>query len=488
MSQFVSPPRDLVGWRESQPHVDAAPPYVAYRSRQSRWTFPPSALGWLVLAVAWPLLEMALDKRLVDDWTAVVVLLTCTLLPVGLLLADPIRRFAGILWAFLLAYTGAAFFVRYAFDLSYFPFVSDEVFDQTALAAMRAFDLSFIVFFPFLRESWCRASIAAHARAINQVATTSRRVIVCICALLVILGTIDWVTVARIGLDIIAESGRRRFSDALVLASDHNVQVVAIPITILALICAWRASDRLLRMVVFVCVGFAWFPSFLAGSRKEVFIICIAFLPIVLSRPVSNTTRLLVGAAGIGFIAIPILFDGEIVRGFQEFILPYYNVVSVNEYPDYLRPTTPFFSGIQLLLPSFLRATDARVFGSDLSDLMAALGQNVSYGGQPYAEALAYTAQTPALMFLMSNAILFGTCFLLARINSIYTIIAFPYLALWGRSILWVTLFFILYGGLILILLGGRGSRGGTRATAQNDHMPALSERTETHRSLFCLN
>ena len=325
---------------------------------------------------------------------------------------------------------------------------------------MRAFDLSFIVFFPVLRETWCRASIAAHTKAMDQVATTSRQVIVCICTLLVILGMIDWATVARIGLDIIAESGRRRFSDALVLATDHNVQVVAIPSTILALICVWRAPDRLLQMVVFVCVGFAWFPSFLAGSRKEVFLICCAFLPVVLTRPVSNTTRLLVAAAGAGFITVPILFDGQIVRGFQEFILPYYNVVSVHEYPDYLRPTTPFFSGIQLLLPSFLRATDASVFGSDLSGLMTALGQNVSYGGQPYAEALAFTAQTPALMFLLSNAILFGTCLLLARINSIYTIIAFPYLALWGRSILWVTLFFILYGGLLLILLGGRGPRG----------------------------
>jgi hypothetical protein len=304
----------------------------------------------------------------------------------------------------------------------------------------------------------------------------------------VILGMIDWVTVAHIGLDIIAESGRRRFSDALVLATNHNVQVVAIPVTILALICAWRAGDRFTRMVVFVCVGFAWFPSFLAGSRKEVFLICVAFLPIVLARPVSNTTRLLVAAAGTSFFAIPILFDGEIVRGFQEFILPYYNIVSIHEYPDYLRPTTPFFSGVQLLLPSFLRATDARVFGSDLSELMTALGQNVSYGGQPYAEALAFTAQTPALMFLMSNAILFGTCFLLARINSIYTIIAFPYLALWGRSILWVTLFFILYGGLLLILLGGRGPRGGPRAATRNEHVPAISERTETHRGLFCLN
>ncbi len=380
------------------------------------------------------------------------------------------------------------FFCRYAFDLSYFPFVSDEVFDQTALAAMRAFDLSFIVFFPLLRERWCRACIAAHSSALNQVAATSRRTVFGICAVLVVLGIIDWATVAQIGFEIIAESGRRSFSDALVLATNHNVQVVAIPITILALICAWRAVDRFLRMIVFLSVGFAWFPSFLAGSRKEVFIICIAFLPIVLTRPISNTTRLIVAAVGIGFIAIPILFDGEVVRGFQEFILPYYNIVSIHEYPDYLRPTSPFFSGIQLLLPSFMRATDARVFGSDLSGLMTALGQNVSYGGQPYAEALAFTAQTPALMFLMSNAILFGTCFLLARINSIYTIIAFPYLALWGRSILWVTLFFILYGGLLLILLGGRGQRGSARAARQNEHVPALSEHVGTHRSLLCPN
>ena len=89
MAQFASPHRDLVERREREPHVDMAPAYVACQSRQSRWTFPPSALGWIVLTITWPLLEIALDQRLVDDWTAVVVLLTLHLLPVGLLLADP---------------------------------------------------------------------------------------------------------------------------------------------------------------------------------------------------------------------------------------------------------------------------------------------------------------------------------------------------------------------------------------------------------------
>ena len=312
MSQTASHRSDLVNWQESQPHANSAPRYVAYRSRPSRWSFPPAAIGWMVLILAWALLEIALDQRLVDNWTAVVVLVTCSIFAVALLLGDPIRRFAGILWACLLAYFSAAFIVRYKFDLSYFPFVSDEVFDQTALAAMRAFDLSFIVFFLFLREKWCQACIAAHTSALNQVATTPRRTVFGICAVLVTLGIIDWVAVAKIGLEIIAKSGRRSYSNALILATDHNVQVVAIPLTILALICAWRA-DRLLRMVVFACAVFAWLPSFLAGSRKEVFLIAAAFLPLVLTRPVSNMTRLIVAAIAISFFVIPILFDGEIV-------------------------------------------------------------------------------------------------------------------------------------------------------------------------------
>lgn len=490
MSQTAGRDKNLIAsgvWRRTEPAgANAVPSGTEYPLRRSRKDFPPAVLGWIALIIIWPLLEMALDQRLMDAWAAVVVLLTCSLFAIALLLGDPVRRFAGILWAFLLAYFGAAFVVRYGFGLSYFPFVSDEVFNQTALAAMRAFDLSFIVFFPLLRGKWCRNCIAAHGRAVDQIAATPRWRIFGICIVMVALGIIDWTEVAKIGLGVIAESGRRSFSDVLALASDHNVQVVAIPISILALIRACRTDDRLLRAVVTICVGFAWLPSFLAGSRKEVFLICMAFLPIMLTRPVGAMARWLAVGAALIFILVPILFDGQIIMGFQEFILPYYNIVSVHEYSDYLMPTYSFFSGIQLLLPSFLRISDVRVFGSDLSDLMIALGQNVSYGGQPYAEAMAFAGQTPAVMFLVNNSILLGACYVLARINSIYTIMAFPYLALWGRSILWVTLFFILYGGLLLILLAARRSRGGARMARQYPAVGAYTEHPHGDRSRLC--
>jgi hypothetical protein len=485
MSQIASHGRGRVDWRDSQTHADAAPPYVTYRWHQSRWIFPRWALGWMVLTLTWPLLEMALDQHLVDEWTAIVILLTCSLLAIVLLLVDPVRRLAGVLWAFLFAYTSGAFVARYGFDLSYFPFVSDEVFDQTMLGAVRAFVLSIVVLFPLLREKWCLICLATVTSALNQVATTPRHRIFGICAVMVMLGGLEWAFVAKTGIGIITESGRRSFADDLLLASDHNVQVIAIPITILALISAWQTRDQLLRTVVTICVGFAWLPSLLAGARKEIFIICIAAsIPKMLKlRPLGLTTPLLVACAAIVFISIPVLFDGDFARGFQEFILPFYNVISIHEYGDYLRPTTSFLSGTQLLLPSFLRPMDARVFGTDITDLMLALGQNVSYGGQPYAESLAFAEQAPCIMFLVSNIILLGACFVLARMNPIYALIAFPYLALWGRSILWLTLFFILYGGLVMILVTGRRSRN--RASLPQGHTP-----TERMRALedlaFC--
>jgi hypothetical protein len=73
-----------------------------------------------------------------------------------------------------------------------------------------------------------------------------------------------------------------------------------------------------------------------------------------------------------------------------------------------------------------------------------------------------------------------------AAISSIFTIMVFLYVALRRRSILRVTLFFILYDGFLLILLHSHGSHDGERLTDRNAHVRALSKRAVVERSLFC--
>jgi hypothetical protein len=131
----------------------------------------------------------------------------------------------------------------------------------------------------------------------------------------------------------------------------------------------------------------------------------------------------------------------------------------VQQFQAYIRPSASFFEYSQLLLPSILRMTEIRDFGSDIYDVMKQFGLNVSFGGHPLAEVVVYGTDYPALLLLGSNMILVATCAVLIRVNPAYAIISVPYLALWGRSLLWITLFYIIYGGLMLALMTARYDR-----------------------------
>jgi hypothetical protein len=418
-------------------------------------------LGWTVLLIAWPVAEILMDLQALSVDEVIVIILAGSVISLAPLFTDQSRRMAAIIWLLLLLYFVSAYLSFMLLGDSFAPFLSIHFLSQSTLDAMRSYALSFLVFFPCLRSRWCQAYIGSHADAVSVISNIRTRRVVAGCIILFGFGVVDWYCLSKlgIGLGAILESERRSFADQLVLTTEHNAQVVAIPLTIALLIHGWTSKSLKIRLLTSAISAFAWFPSFMVGSRKEVFIITIALLSVWMMRRIGILPLLVLSVFMLGLGLIPVIFGTDLSHSLHEFVLPFYNVMIVQQFQAYIRPSASFFEYSQLLLPSILRMTEIRDFGSDIYDVMKQFGLNVSFGGHPLAEVVVYGTDYPALLLLGSNMILVATCAVLIRVNPAYAIISVPYLALWGRSLLWITLFYIIYGGLMLALMTARYDR-----------------------------
>lgn len=423
-------------------------------------------LAYCVLLIGWSVLEVMQDFHLVSTKRFTYFLIAACGGVVWQLITDPVRRLAGLIWLLLLLYFASCYLTFDLAGLTPHPYISAVFIESDTLDAMRAYALSLLVFFPLLRTRWCLAYLNALEVALARIAALPRWRIHLCCAVLFVFAVIDWANLGRVGLGAALEAERRTYAKEFLLSANHNAQLIAIAFTILVAVNAVVTPSWRVRMLAIAAACLTWAPSFMIGARKEVFIISVAVLTVWLARRNGGRALLILFLLMGGLGLIPLIFGAELEHTLHEFALPFYNVLTVEQYGDYVRPSTSFIELAQFLLPSEMRFSTVRDFGTEIETLMKQFGQNVGYGGHPYAESLAYSTQSPALMLLLLNGSLIAVCAVLIRINPTYTLIAVPFLALWGRSLFWISLFFIIYGGLIMaILTSGLNRRGNSKSS-----------------------
>jgi hypothetical protein len=298
-----------------------------------------------------------------------------------------------------------------------------------------------------------------------------------ICVALVSVGLVDWLRIASLGVASVRSSGRRAFADRLLLSSNHDVQVIVIGVSVVAL--STIAAGRY-RWTLALTLAFCWAPYLLVGSRKE-------FLIVVLASAIVNFSRLgrkgKVGAvlATLGIFFLPAISGGDIYLSLNEFILPQHMQFALDKAVVPSDFGGSFWSRAEFILPKQLRLGNPVDLGTAFSSYDVT---GVGIGASPFAEfemALGRGAMwlglTAVVTFLMAFIRLASR-----RFPGI-AVVAFAQLLIFGRSDTWIAAFFVAYSGLVVEVMSRRNRKNSedlpsgheySRATGRT---PAVFER-----------
>lgn len=372
----------------------------------------------------------------------------------GLFVFDASKRVFYIVWLCVTLYNISAFYAAHYFGLTYQPFPTIQtIFDATALSMkciFFGFAFAATVLYKLNWKKWLTGNIEIinnrfkKLHRVNLLAGTS---------LLALIGLLDWLKILSVGLGAILNSSRREYASELISTSNHNAQLVAIAITILFL---FYFMNNFKTMKVTVAVAMFslmiyWVPFVLVGSRKELLIIILVMSIYFISRYRLGKVPLILILFAVGLLfLLPAILNGSLEYSFHEFILPQYLLFSLWEHNIDLGYN--YLSGVWFLLPSFFRVSDTVDLGTSFANLKLT---NVGVGAHPVAEAFlnANNANLTIIFFTLVTTLLLLFIILLSKIDATYALIGLAYLLIWGRSDFWITLFFVIYIGLVIRLL-----------------------------------
>ena len=371
------------------------------------------------------------------------------------LLLNKDSRIFNVFWLFLTLYNITALFGLKYFNLDYPPFPQEETIIEGTFIGLRgiwlAYTFASIVFFKFDWKNWIKNIVSGVSIQFEQV----KEARLYLCGVFVILiGLIDSISLLRLGLLNIFVSERRHFSGELLSTSNHNIQILGISISILLII----GISRYRRNMVLVMYGMSglflyWIPFLLVGSRKElIYLFGAITIYFMYNKKISKTFLFIITVVGIVFFLLPGLIGNSMEFSFHEFILPQYMLFTLLE--SNVNIDYNYFQGTWFLLPGFLRLYNTESLGVIFFN--AGL-TNVGVGGNPVAEAYVNNHNFVVIIFAIVTVIFLLLIVLLSRINPWIGLIGLSYGFVWGRSDLWITLFFILYTGLIIKLICYRG-------------------------------
>lgn len=413
--------------------------------------------GWRIVGIAFGIALLCSTGLIGLAWTAAVWAVWLIVLVVR----GP-TRIAGIFFLCLSAY-GSVAWIAAAYGNHYFPpFPTLALIERVTLTDVRAIVAAYVAVELVLGltkvSDVVRAvSVRCRERIVALSARPGPRAVVLLPVFAV--GVLDWITVVRLGLGAVLAGERREFANDLLLGSDHNLQVVIVALSIIAAVWAVFA-DR--KIPVVLALVLCWAPFILVGSRKELLLVAAAVGLMVATSGAKKILAVFGGLVAFMFLQ-PVLKTGDIYFSLHEFILPQYmhfglamNFVS----PDF---GGSFLERAQYLLPGPLRITEP----VNLAQAFFYTGASeVGVGSSPFAEAQMIATWLPVELtfaLLILGLVLFMV--VLSRGLPFVSLIAFSQLLTFGRSDTWISMFFIVYIGLLLhvvdrVLAGSTASAG----------------------------
>ncbi|MBV6644182.1 MAG: hypothetical protein KI790_01960 [Cyclobacteriaceae bacterium] len=348
-----------------------------------------------------------------------------------------------------------AFQVSSLLEFQYYG-VSRETVEQSSYFSILSImgSVLIIVIFIYKRGQEKISSIReAIIQKINSVSVARSYLII---FLMILLSVLMWLNIWR-SIGNFLPVGNRDFAGELFFISNHYMQILILSLSFYSIFRILSKRSRVETLLYIVLLIFLWYPFAVVGARKEIFllVLCIFFF---LETTLKQKT--LLGAAVVVYMfGIPLLREGVSstvfnILSIQEFILPQYTHLLLSESSDLtiseILDQSSYQSGLWVFIPGTFRLTEFVPLGKSFYNLDLT---NVALGAHPIGEAWinygdwGYFFFAFLFFFLIRFLITGG-----AGITEL-VIVSCSYLAVFGRSDLWITLFFIIYTSLFFFLL-----------------------------------
>jgi hypothetical protein len=360
-----------------------------------------------------------------------------------------------VFWIAFTLYSVSAWVAAAKFSERFPPFPSLAIIAAGTEMSLEVLLLGFIAMriltlvVPF--ESLWRSGIDRVATMAREM---SRRRMILACLPLLVIAGIDWYKITTLGLGSVLAGKRRQFAADLLSASNHDVWVLAIAVT-LALALHAMASEFRSRSAIIACgvLILYWTPSILVGSRQELVAVGISTAVIVIagnlfSPGAGRRIKVAIVTLLIAMFLIPFVETGQLSQATIEFVYPQYMLFSAMAFSLPLHMS--YVHGAAFMLPSILRPFHVEVIGDQFKELnITKVGIGDSPVGEAYIDSPTY-AVFFAVMATLAVVILVA---LFSQLSPAFLAVGIGQLAVWGRSDFWVSVFYIVYGGALLWLL-----------------------------------
>ncbi len=252
----------------------------------------------------------------------------------------------------------------------------------------------------------------------------------------------------------------------ILIPSSTYIQLIVIPSMIFLVSRTYKTPHDNFRVFVRLVIFATLIPLFLVSARKEILLIIIAVIPFLhlgkkaFALAIATVLLFLLQAAyrNIGYGAISF---NDIILSSHEFVLPSYTFILTAEsgpvIQQIIQNSSGYLTSFWGLLPNFLRLEQYVDFGSSF---YSATSINIALGASPFADIYLDFADIVAPVFIVNLVIIFLGIFLLSKKIPEILFLSFPFLFILGRSTFSITVFFIVYSTLVLVLLNSfRGDR-----------------------------
>ncbi|GEM_PF-1762583 len=357
--------------------------------------------------------------------------------------------------ALLTLYTTTSYLVYYFGGITYFGVKGETVAYITKYSFLSV--LCSYIICTFLARKYKMPSLnQIRLKLIGKARKVKRDRLIIVYLLLFLVGSLMWYDVL-FTIGSVSPVGNREMVGKLLFGNNHYFQVIIISLTIFLIFLLKAGRKRWVNYWGIFLLIWLWYPTVVVGARKELFIICVVFY---LFTNFKTYQKIGVGACFLLYMfGIPLIREGWAsaalnILSIQEFILPQYvhfvlfesgkqSINHVSQFSSYL-------DGVWVFFPGSLRLSEFKPLGVSFFELNET---NVALGAHPIGEAWLNFGGWGYPFFIVEYCALIFILFIKNRRYPEFFVVGLPYIALFGRSDLWVTLFFIIYSGVILKLI-----------------------------------
>lgn len=292
-------------------------------------------------------------------------------------------------------------------------------------------------------------------KLLSQVTNVSKIKITLAALFLIILVLITILQIFKIGVANFF-SNIRGHGTTVFIVGNFYLQILTIPISYILFSRGLHCKKPIYSKFILGLVVVFWIMYIFCGARKEVFIFAMI---VVMSGlfDLKKNLKYFIGVLLIIFM-LPMVREGywvptNYLLSLHEFVLPQYTQVIAKELMsstqiEAIVEQSGLISGIGAMVPSFLRLMPYKPIGESILDLpYISVGLSV----HPFAEFYINFGEYWWVAFVLFFVVGYHLIFILSRIVPELSVISFGYLAVYGRSDVWLTIFFIIYSTIVLV-------------------------------------